>query len=64
MKCMHQPRIKVMIKMILEHVFSQFLKYHMKIMSGDFNAKIGREDIFKQLRMRTYMKSGMIIGLQ
>jgi hypothetical protein len=29
----------------LEHVFSKFPKYHMKILLGDFNA--GRGDIFK-----------------
>jgi hypothetical protein len=27
--------------------FDKFLKYHMKILLGDFNAKVGREDIFK-----------------
>jgi hypothetical protein len=31
----------------LEGVFDKFPKYHMKILLGDFNAKIGREDIFK-----------------
>jgi hypothetical protein len=31
----------------LEHVFDQFPKYQMKIMLGDFNAKVGREYIFK-----------------
>jgi endonuclease/exonuclease/phosphatase family metal-dependent hydrolase len=31
----------------LECVFDKFPKYRMKIMSGDFNAKVGREDIFK-----------------
>jgi hypothetical protein len=31
----------------LEHVFDKFLKYHMKILLADFNAKVGREDIFK-----------------
>jgi hypothetical protein len=31
----------------LEVVFDQFLKYHMNILLGDFNAKVGREDIFK-----------------
>jgi exonuclease III len=31
----------------LEGVFNQFLNYHMKIVLGDFNAKVGREDIFK-----------------
>jgi exonuclease III len=27
----------------LEQVFDQFLRYHMKIMLGDFNAKGGRK---------------------
>jgi exonuclease III len=31
----------------LEQVFDKLLKYHMKILLGDFNAKVGREDIFK-----------------
>jgi hypothetical protein len=31
----------------LEGVFDQFPKYHMKILLGDFNAKVRREDIFK-----------------
>jgi hypothetical protein len=31
----------------LECVFNKFSKYHMKILLGDFNAKVGREDIFK-----------------
>jgi hypothetical protein len=31
----------------LEYVFNKFPKYHMKILLGDFNAKVGREDIFK-----------------
>jgi exonuclease III len=31
----------------LEQVFDHFLKYHMKILLGDFNAKLGREDTFK-----------------
>jgi exonuclease III len=31
----------------LEHVFDKFPKYHTKILLGDFNAKIGREDIFR-----------------
>jgi hypothetical protein len=33
----------------LEHVFDKFLKYDMKILLGDFNAKVGREDIFKPM---------------
>jgi hypothetical protein len=31
----------------LEQVFDKFPTYHMKIFLGDFNAKVGREDIFK-----------------
>jgi exonuclease III len=31
----------------LERVSDKFPKYHMKILLGDFNAKVGREDIFK-----------------
>jgi exonuclease III len=31
----------------LERVLDQFPKYHMKILLGDFNANLGREDIFK-----------------
>jgi hypothetical protein len=29
----------------LERAFDKFPKYHTKILLGDFNAKIGREDI-------------------
>ena len=28
-------------------MFDYFPKYHMKILLGDFNAKVGRENIFK-----------------
>ena len=31
----------------LEHIFYHFPKYHVKILLGDFNAKVGRENIFK-----------------
>jgi hypothetical protein len=31
----------------LERVFHKFPKYHMKLLLEDFNAKIGREHIFK-----------------
>jgi hypothetical protein len=31
----------------LERVFHVVRKYHTKILLGDFNAKVGREDIFK-----------------
>jgi hypothetical protein len=31
----------------LEEVFHHFRKYHIKILLGDFNAQLGKEDIFK-----------------
>jgi exonuclease III len=31
----------------LEQVFDKLCKYHIKILLGDFNAKVGKEDIFK-----------------
>jgi hypothetical protein len=31
----------------LEQVFYNFPKYHMKILLGDFNAKVGTENFFK-----------------
>ena len=31
----------------LQQVFDHFPKYHMKILLGDFNAKVGRENTFK-----------------
>jgi hypothetical protein len=33
----------------LEEVFDQFPRYHMKILMVDFNAKVGRKDIFKPI---------------
>jgi hypothetical protein len=33
----------------LEQGFDHFPKYHMKILLGDFNAKLGREDTFKPM---------------
>jgi len=48
---MHQVRIKVMIqKTVLRGIgagFYNFPKYHMKILLGEFNEKVGRENIFK-----------------
>jgi hypothetical protein len=31
----------------LEHIFDKFPKYHLKILLGDFDPKIDREDFFK-----------------
>jgi hypothetical protein len=39
-----------------EYVLDQSLKYHMEILLGDFNAKVGKKDIFKQSKIRVYMK--------
>jgi hypothetical protein len=33
----------------LEEIFNQFPRYHMKILLADFNAKVGREDIFEPI---------------
>jgi hypothetical protein len=33
----------------LEQVFDQFPRYYMKILLGDFNAKVGRKAIFKPI---------------
>ena len=33
--------------MMSQKVFDQCPRYHMKIPLGDFNAKVGRENIFK-----------------
>jgi exonuclease III len=49
----------------LEHVFDKFPKYHMKILLGDFNAKVSREDISNpQLGMRVCTNLVMIMELQ
>jgi exonuclease III len=46
----------------LEQVFDQFPRYHMKILVGEFNAKVG-EDIFEpKLVTRVYMKPVTITG--
>jgi hypothetical protein len=31
----------------IERIFDKFPKYHMKMLLGDFNAKVGREDILE-----------------
>jgi hypothetical protein len=42
-------QLKIRFYEELEWVFDQFPRYHMKILLGDFNANIGREDIFKPI---------------
>jgi hypothetical protein len=48
----------------LEPVVDQFHKYHMKILLGYFNEKVGREDILKQSGIRVYMKLAMIMAFK
>jgi exonuclease III len=46
----------------LEPVFDNLPKYRMKILLGDFNAKVGKEDIFKPtIRNVNFHKIIMII---
>jgi exonuclease III len=48
----------------LERVFDKFPKYHMKILLGDFNAEVGKEDISnRQLGMKVYTKLVMTMEL-
>jgi exonuclease III len=39
--------VKDNFKEELERVFDKFPKYHLKMLLGNFNAKVGRKDIFK-----------------
>jgi len=49
----------------LEQVFFyHFPKCDMKILLGDFNAKLERDDISKQLGMRVYTRIVMIMVLE
>jgi exonuclease III len=48
----------------LERVIDKFPKYLLKILLGDFNAKVGREDILnRQLGMKVYTKPVTIMEL-
>jgi hypothetical protein len=49
----------------LECVENQFPKYHTKILFRNFNAKVGRQIIYKPtVEMRTYMKLVTIMKLE
>jgi hypothetical protein len=49
----------------LRHVFDQFPRYDMKIVLGDFNAKVRGEDIFKPtIGRRVHTKLVMIMELE
>ena len=41
----------------LEEVFDHFPKYRMKMLLGDFNAKVGREDIFNPIIITILMET-------
>jgi hypothetical protein len=48
-----------------ELVFDHFPKYHMKILLGDFDAKVGREVFANyQSGIRIYVNVVMIMGLE
>jgi exonuclease III len=48
----------------LEQVFDHLPKCHMKMLLRDFNAKVGRENIFNQQRdRRVSIRIVMIMGL-
>jgi exonuclease III len=49
----------------LECIFDKFPKYHMKILLGDFNTEVDREDFLsEELGMKVYTKSEMIMELE
>jgi exonuclease III len=49
----------------LERIFDKFPKYHMKILIGDFNVKVDRENIFKPtIGKESYMKLVMIMKIE
>jgi len=48
----------------LEQMFDHFPKYHMEILLGDFNADVGRENIFKPtMDRRVSITIVMVMGL-
>ena len=49
----------------LEQVFGHFFKKHMKILLGDINANVGKENILKPtLGMKVYMRIVKIMLLE
>jgi hypothetical protein len=48
----------------LERVFDKFPKYHMKILLGDFNAKVGRKTFLsRKLEAKLYIKLALAMEL-
>jgi hypothetical protein len=49
----------------LQRIFDKFPRCHMKILLGDLNAKVGREDILnRQLGMKVYTKLVILMELK
>jgi hypothetical protein len=49
----------------LERIFDKFPKYHVKILLGEFNAKVGSEDILnRQFGIEIVTKLVMIMELE
>jgi hypothetical protein len=46
----------------LEHVFDKSPKHHMKMLLGDFNAKVGREDNLKSTIGNENLETVMIMA--
>jgi hypothetical protein len=57
--------VKVSFYKTLECVFSNFLKYNMKILIGDFDAKVGKEAFLTpQYGLKIYAKLVMILEVE
>ena len=50
--------VKVSFYEELDQVFDHFPKYHMKMLLGDVNAKVGRENIFKPTIVQESLHQG------
>ena len=49
----------------LEQVFDHFPECHVKILQVDFNAEVGRENIFKPaVRLRSYIRTVIVMVLE
>jgi PhoPQ-activated pathogenicity-related protein len=48
----------------LENIFDKFPKCHMKMLLGNFNSKVGKIFLNRQLEINVYMKSVMIMELE
>lgn len=44
-----RARAEITMQKKLERIFDEFLKQHTKMLLGDFDVKVGEEDIFQPL---------------